>query len=89
MGNLGNNVSVANVYTKISNMDKPFWGLTKNRINQLIAEELDFYIRFNYMDGSITLTSTQVETLLKNKKVASDGDYKINLDDLKRIVNID
>ena len=50
---LGKNVSKENIYRKISNIEPPFWGLTKNRIEQLEAEEEDFYVRFDYNGGSI------------------------------------
>lgn len=86
MSDLGKNITNAKIYTKISNLEQPFWGMTKNRLEQLKQEE-DFYVRFDYPKGSIVLTSEQIEELIKDKNVAQDGDYKIVLKDLKDILN--
>lgn len=86
MSNLGKNVKDAKIYTKISNLEPPFWGITQNRLKQL-KDEKDFYVRFDYPKGSIVLTSDQIEELIKDKNVAQDGDYKIVLKDLKEILN--
>ncbi|WMJ77551.1 MULTISPECIES: hypothetical protein [unclassified Sedimentibacter] len=80
---LGKNVTQANVYRKVSNLSKPFWGLTKNRIDQLDKEGYDYYVRLDYPAGSIVLTSDQVKTLVSKKVVAKDGDYKITLSDFR------
>lgn len=85
MNNLGNNVSIVNVYRKVSNMTKPFWGVTANRIKQLDNEPIDYYVQFDYPDGCIVLTSSQIKDILINKLIAHDGDYKINLSDLRTI----
>lgn len=80
----GNNVFPANIYRKISTLDKPFWGLTKNRLDQLDADSHDYYVQFDYPSGSIVLTSDQVQQLLSGKKPAYDGDFKIVMSDLAR-----
>lgn len=80
---LGKNVHQVNMYRKISNLPQPFWGVTANRINQLNNEPIDYYVQFDYPGGSIVLTSSQLNNLLKNKSVAQDGDYKIVLSDLQ------
>jgi len=80
---LGKNVTQANIYRKVSNLDKPFWGLTKNRLDQLDKEPNDYYVRLDYPGGSIVLTSDEVKTLVSNKQVAQDGDYKMTLSDFK------
>lgn len=89
MSSLGKNITSNNVYKKISNIEKaPFWGLTKNRIEQLFEQKedlnKDFYIRLDSLNGSITLNSDQVAELLKDKQPASDGDYKILKKDLEK-----
>jgi hypothetical protein len=85
MENFGTNITDVKVYSKVSNIEPPFWGITENRIKQLKSSGVNFYVRFDYPKGSITLTSEQVDELLKGKKVAGDGDYKIVLEDLKKI----
>ena len=79
---LGKNVSKTNTYEKKSNLSTPFWGLTKNRLDQLDAEPEDYNVRLDYPNGHITLSSQQVKDLLSNKKVAGDGDYKVNSEDI-------
>lgn len=79
--NLGKNVSQANIYHKVSSLSKPFWGLTKNRIDQLEKEPNDYYVRLEHPNGSIVLTSGEVKALISKKQVAQDGDYKITLSD--------
>lgn len=86
MGKFGTNVFQVNIYKKVSNLDEPFWGLTKNRLDQLAADAQDYCVQFDYPDGSIVLTSAQVSQLVKNKNVATDGDYKISLSDIEQVL---
>jgi len=78
---LGKNVTQANIYRKVSNLNNPFWGLTKNRLDQLENDGCDYYVRLDYPNGSIVLTSNEVKALISKKSVAQDGDYKITLSD--------
>lgn len=87
MNKLGNNVTMSHVYKKTSSLAKPdcFWGLTRNRLDQL-KNEGEYYVRFDYPQGSIVLTDQQIDLLLADKSVASDGDYKIKWNDLTKLI---
>ena len=88
MSDLGKNVSKQHVYRKVSTLKVPFWGITKNRLEQLDADDLDYSVQFDYPDGSIVLTSEQVKDMISGKKVADDGDYKISLNDIEKVLPI-
>lgn len=81
---LGKNVTLANIYCKTSNLPKPFWGLTKNRLNQLRIAGKDYYVILKYRGGKIILTSDDVDELISKKNAAKDGDYKITFSDVKK-----
>ncbi len=82
---MGRNISEARVYTKRSSLPAPkaFWGLTLNRLNQLKECGEEFYVRFDFPNGSFVLSKEQVQCLLAEKEVAGDGDYKITYSELK------
>lgn len=84
---LGKNVTLANIYCKTSNLPKPFWGLTKNRLDQLKVAGKDYYVILKYRGGQIILTSDKVDKLISKKNAANDGDYKIHFSDVKEFVN--
>lgn len=81
----GKNVRSVNVYHKVSNLKKPFWGLTKNRLDQLKKAPNDYCVVLEHLGGKIILTSQAVDNLIKTKKVANDGDYKIKMRDLDNL----
>ncbi len=88
---MGNNISLVidpsgtsfYLYRKVSNANPPFWGITKNRIDQLNSAAYDYKVQFDFFEKSIILTSKQIKDITSNKNVAGDGDYKIKLADLK------
>lgn len=75
---------ILKLYVKISNIDYPFWGITKNRIELLKRdkESCDYAVLLVGKNNYQILSSMEIENILSSKEVANDGDYKITLADI-------
>lgn len=90
---LGKNVTTKefHVYSKISRSNRPFWGLTKNRLDQLDQafrqQGIDYMIELisTATGTKFLLTSRQTKAMLRKKFPANDGDYKLTMKDMKAL----
>jgi len=72
------------IYHKVSDIAKPFWGLRKSILDELQLNGR-FHVQLDHLGRPRVLTQNQVMQMLEGKNVASDGEYKIAEDDLRRI----
>ncbi|EQC0811977.1 hypothetical protein ACY2EZ_002778 [Listeria innocua] len=79
---LSSNVRQALIYHKNSNLVDPWWGIYHNQLRELEENGVDYYVRFNYPGGTITLTGDQIKAIVTKKNIAMDGAYKIVLRDI-------
>ena len=76
-----------NYYEKTYNgqINRPFWGLTYNVLNKLKKDKLSYYVKLVWIgQGGIIINETELKKILKDKALASDGEYKIQYNDLNK-----
>lgn len=76
---------VKNLYIKISKLKKPFWGLTNNRIIELQNQLVDYDVILISLNEIRVISSQNIRMLIQTLNIASDGDYKLNYNDIKNI----
>ena len=75
-----------NIYEKIFRPnDIPFWGITPKVIEMLKREKSPYVVKFVWEGhGGIILSPEEMDIMLLNRKIAKNGDYKINKCDFEK-----